>query len=58
MKKVLIKNAKLRLSRETLLALEQSDLAVVNGGITLKISCEIGSCNGCNTRNTCTTRYC
>jgi hypothetical protein len=44
---------KLHLSRETLLALEQSDLVVVNGGVS-----ELTSCNGCNTRNTCTSRYC
>lgn len=58
MKKVQLKSAKLRLNRETLLALEQSDLAVVIGGVTVKVSCDIGSCNGCNTRNTCTTRFC
>lgn len=50
-------NDKLRLSRETLRSLTQSDLGIVNGGITT-ISCELGSCNGCNTRNTCTTRFC
>ncbi len=48
---------KLRLNRETLLALEQSDLAGAIGGVTT-LSCDIGSCNGCNTRNTCTSRYC
>ena len=48
---------KLRLSRETLLALEQSDLAVAVGAIST-VSCDLGSCNGCNTRNTCTSRYC
>jgi hypothetical protein len=58
MKKVLIKSAKLRLNRETLLALEQSDLVAVNGGLTLNVSCDLGSCNGCNTRNTCTSRFC
>ncbi|HEV7786372.1 MAG TPA: hypothetical protein VGQ28_13590 [Thermoanaerobaculia bacterium] len=57
MKKVHLKSAKLRLNRETLLALEQSDLVVVHGG-TVAASCDIGSCNGCNTRNTCTSRFC
>lgn len=51
------KNVKLELSRETLRNLEQSDLTAAAGGITT-ISCDLGSCNGCNTRNTCTSRYC
>lgn len=53
-----LKNTKLRLSRETLLALEQSDLVFVEGGATTLCSENLGSCNGCDTRNTCTSRYC
>ena len=57
-KSVELKSKKLRLNRETLLGLEQSDLAFVGGAVTT-ISCDLGgSCNGCNTRNTCTSRYC
>jgi hypothetical protein len=51
---------KLKLNRETLCALEQSQLEGVAGGVT-NTACAtacLGSCNGCNTRNTCTSRYC
>jgi hypothetical protein len=58
MKKVQLTNAKLRLNRETLRALEQSDLVAVNGGVITTVSCDLGSCNTCNTRGTCTTRFC
>ncbi len=47
---------KLTLNRETLRNLEQLDLAAVEGGATA--SACLTSCNTCNTRNTCTTRYC
>jgi hypothetical protein len=53
-----LKTAKLQLSRETLRSLEQSELKGVDGGVSLNLSCEITSCNTCNTRNTCTTRFC
>jgi hypothetical protein len=54
-----LKSAKLQLSRETLRALEQSDLINVEGGaFSANASCQLTSCNTCNTRNTCTTRFC
>lgn len=52
---------KLHLHRETLCALEQGQLEVVQGAaLTAIANCSeiITSCNGCNTRNTCTTRFC
>jgi len=52
-----LKSTKLQLNRETLRALEQTDLRAVAGGLTT-ISCDLGSCNTCNTRNTCTSRLC
>jgi len=51
---------KLKLNRETLHALELPRLGNVAGGATTTaygVSCD-GSCNGCNTRNTCTSVYC
>lgn len=56
-KEAKLKRAKLRLNRETLRVLEQADLAAVVGGLTT-VSCDLGSCNTCNTRNTCTSRLC
>jgi hypothetical protein len=53
-----LNGAKLQLNRETLRSLEQSELVGVDGGVSANASCELTSCNGCNTRNTCTTRYC
>jgi hypothetical protein len=51
---------KLRLTRETLCSMEQNQLEVVAGGVTAIANCSdiITSCDGCNTRNTCTSRYC
>ena len=60
MKKTVRKDLKMKLTRETLLGLEQPGLAGVAGGATTTaygVSCD-GSCNGCNTRNTCTSVYC
>lgn len=57
MKKDAKLSSKLRLNRETLLALEQWQLEAVAGAATLPCS-DLGSCVGCNTRNTCTSRYC
>ena len=51
------KEFKLRLDRETLVDLERVLLGEVAGGATTLCS-ELGSCFGCNTRNTCTSRYC
>jgi len=54
---------RLRLNSETLRQLDKPDLEQVVGGvptnttICLYSAC-LTSCNGCNTRNTCTTRYC
>jgi hypothetical protein len=47
---------KLKLNRETLRTLEQPQLEGVQGAATASLC--LGSCNGCNTRNTCTTRFC
>lgn len=54
------KRQKLVLSRETLHYLDQPALAPVAGGITEGPSaCIEASCGiGCNTRNTCGSRYC
>ena len=54
---------KLRLSSETLRQLDNPDLERVVGGVATNgticpYSACLTSCNGCNTRNTCTTRYC
>jgi hypothetical protein len=49
---------KLQLNAETLRKLDQSELENVLGGASANLSCIETSCNGCNTRNTCTTRYC
>jgi hypothetical protein len=49
---------KLQLNVETLRKLDQSELENVLGGASANLSCIETSCNGCNTRNTCTTRYC
>ena len=57
MKKDAKLNSKLCLNRETLRALEQRELETVAGGATIPCS-DLGSCVGCNTRNTCTSRYC
>lgn len=48
------------MSRETLRALEPGELVVIQGAATAMANCSeiITSCAGCNTRNTCTTRYC
>lgn len=46
---------KLTLSRETLHALEQSQLEEVNGGVSH--ACSGGACT-CNTRLTCSTNLC
>lgn len=51
------KSQKLSLHRETLRNLEANDLKDLHGGATLPCSA-LGSCVGCNTRNTCTTRFC
>ncbi len=53
MKKITRKE-KLQLNRETLRNLEQSDLTNIAGGYTLT-TCRPDLCN---TRNTCTTKYC
>jgi hypothetical protein len=51
---------KLKLNRETLRTLEKSQLEGVEGAATLTACATecLGSCNTCNTRNTCTSRYC
>jgi hypothetical protein len=52
---------KLHLSRETVRSLEPGQLEVVAAAaLTAMANCSelITSCNGCNTRNTCTSRYC
>jgi len=54
---------KLRLNSETLRQLDKPDLEQVVGGVATNgticpYSACLTSCNGCNTRNTCTTRYC
>ncbi|HSN87837.1 MAG TPA: hypothetical protein VL025_13850 [Thermoanaerobaculia bacterium] len=51
---------KLHLSRETVRDLEQNELQAAAGAATAIQNCSdiITSCNGCNTRNTCTSRYC
>jgi hypothetical protein len=51
---------KLHLTRETLRSLDQDQLEVAAGGLTAMANCSdiITSCVGCNTRNTCTSRYC
>ncbi len=51
---------KLHLSRETVRSLEQNELQVAVGAATAMVNCSeiITSCAGCNTRNTCTSRYC
>jgi hypothetical protein len=52
---------KLRLSSETLHQLDQPALEQVAGGATNGTVCPYSACLtscGCNTRNTCTTRYC
>jgi hypothetical protein len=49
---------KLRLNLETLRALDKPELENVVGGASANLSCIETSCNGCNTKNTCTTRYC
>ncbi len=56
------KSKKLRLSSETLRLLD-SDLAQIAAGVVSATTLCNGSicltsCNTCNTRNTCTTRYC
>jgi hypothetical protein len=50
---------KLRLSTETLRLLDNADLTLA-GGIATTVcgSWCLTSCNTCDTRNTCTTRYC
>jgi len=53
-----LNGAKLQLNRETLRSLEQAELKAADGGASANASCELTSCNGCNTRNTCTTRFC
>lgn len=47
---------KLRLSRETVRSLEPGQMENIAAGIDR--SEIITSCNGCNTRNTCTSRLC
>jgi hypothetical protein len=53
---------KLRLTSETLRHLDNPALGQVVGGVTNGTNCPytacLTSCNGCNTLNTCTTRYC
>jgi hypothetical protein len=51
---------KLRLTRETLCSMEQNQLEAAVGAATAIANCSeiITSCAGCNTRNTCTSRYC
>jgi hypothetical protein len=58
-----ISTKKLRLSSETLRHLDKPALEQVVGGLATNgticpYSACLTSCNGCNTRNTCTTRYC
>ncbi len=57
------KSKKLRLNSETLRQLDQPSLEQVVGGVATNgticpYSACLTSCNNCNTRNTCTTRYC
>jgi hypothetical protein len=53
------KVGKLRLNLETLRALDKPELEnVIGGAASANLSCIETSCNGCNTKNTCTTRYC
>lgn len=56
-KKKGVEKRKLTLSRETLHALEHSELLEVNGGITQLCTPDLGGCT-CNTRNTCSSYYC
>jgi len=56
---------RLHLNSETLLQLDRQDLQQAGGagthatnGTLCPYSVCLTSCNGCNTRNTCTTRYC
>jgi hypothetical protein len=58
-----ISTKKLRLSSETLRNLDKPVLEQVVGGLPTNgticpYSVCLTSCNTCNTRNTCTTRYC
>jgi hypothetical protein len=58
-----ISTKKLRLSSETLRNLDKPVLEQVVGGLATNgticpYSVCLTSCNTCNTRNTCTTRYC
>ena len=56
MKKETKPKSRLQLHRETLLALEQSHLEAVAGGVFTKEV--VATCYACNTRNTCTTKLC
>lgn len=51
---------KLRLTRETLCSMEKNQLEAAVGAATAIANCSeiITSGAGCNTRNTCTSRYC
>lgn len=49
---------KLQLSRETVRSLEPGQLEQIAGAATTFCSEDLTSCVGCNTRNTCTSRYC
>jgi hypothetical protein len=58
-----INTKKLRLNSETLRYLDKPTLELVAGGLATNgticpNSVCLTSCNTCNTRNTCTTRYC
>lgn len=48
---------KLKLSRETLHALENTQLVDVGGGVTQVCTPDVGGCT-CNTRLTCSTALC
>lgn len=58
-----VKTKRLHLSSETLRQLDQANLVQAAAGVPtnttvcLYTAC-ITSCNGCNTLNTCTSRYC
>lgn len=57
MKKSTIKRDKLSLNRETLRALEGTEIGAIVGGETWQ-ACTSFSCNDCFSRNTCTTDRC
>jgi hypothetical protein len=62
MKKSTVKRNKLTLNRETLRALERSEIEAVIGGASTDTACLttcVGTCGRtCNTQNTCGTQFC